>query len=284
MIVTNSFSSLRKQVLRLLLVFGAAAAAQGQLPSLSASSSAPSSFDFTPHNSVSGPTGASSSKLVDAPGEAAAATPATPAAPGEVIAVRRTPAAIQPRLRFGGIHEFSVNGGVSRVSGPMWGYRQDVDLALVHLRYSRVMKNGKHFTASFSPEVTPYIRLDEPILDGSDNILGRKHTTGGGVSPVGFTVAFAPTHHVQPFLESNYGVLYFRDRVLSPEGSQFMHTVDMGIGMQIYQSRHLATTVGFRYNHLSNANISQHNPGTDGEVFYLGISRFHSPRNRDGVH
>jgi hypothetical protein len=200
-----------------------------------------------------------------------------------VVSSPATLSAPSPQPRYGGIHEFSIDAGVSRVSGPVWGYRQDVDYEVIHLRYSREMKNATHFTAYYSPEVTPYAKLDEPVLTDNDmgNVeIGRKHTTGGGVSPIGFTVAFLPRHRVQPFWACNAGMLYFRDRVLSPQGSQFMYTIDFGAGLNIYQSRFVSTTIGFRYTHLSNANISIHNPGTDAELWYIGFSRFHSPKNR----
>ena len=32
----------------------------------------------------------------------------------------------------------------------------------------------------------------------------------------------------------------------------------------------------FRYQHLSNANISIHKPGTDADTFYVGFSHFHT--------
>jgi hypothetical protein len=200
-----------------------------------------------------------------------------------IISGRVPVPAAQQGPRYGGIHEFSIDAGVSRVSGPVWGYRQDVDYEVVHLRYSRLMKSAAHFTAYYSPEITPYAKLDEPVLtnnDTGDVEIGRRHTTGGGVSPIGFTIDALPRHHVQPFWACTAGMIYFRDRVLSPQGSQFMYTIDFGFGMNIYQSRFVSTTIGFRYDHMSNANISFHNPGTDAELWYIGFSRFHSPKNR----
>jgi Lipid A 3-O-deacylase (PagL) len=189
----------------------------------------------------------------------------------------------EPAQRFGGIHEISIDFGISRVSGAMWGYRQDVKYEVVHLRYSREMRNARLFTAYYSPEVTPYAKLDEPVLTDDDMgsiEIGRKHTTGGGISPVGFTVDFLPRRRIQPFWAMNAGMIYFRDRVLSPQGSQFMYTIDFGGGLHLYTSHFVSTTIGFRFDHLSNANISLHNPGTDAELWYLGFSRFHSPWNR----
>jgi hypothetical protein len=64
------------------------------------------------------------------------------------------------------------------------------------------------------------------------------------------------------------------DRVLSPEGSQFMYTIDFGGGLQIFRKQRQSVSIGYRYQHLSNANISHHNPGTDTNVFYVAVSRF----------
>jgi opacity protein-like surface antigen len=135
----------------------------------------------------------------------------------------------------------------------------------------------RHFTARYSPEVTALAWLDEPVLDDNNNVIGRKHTFGSGISPVGFQVDFRPSHRVQPFLADNAGIIYFADRVLSPQGSQFMYTIDFGGGVNFHLAGHRAVTVGYRYQHLSNANISVHNPGTDADTFYVGFSQFHTP-------
>lgn len=63
-------------------------------------------------------------------------------------------------------------------------------------------------------------------------------------------------------------------RVLNPQGSRFMYTIDCGAGINIFRHKNQAVCIGYRYQHLSNANISHHNPGTDANTFYVGISRF----------
>jgi opacity protein-like surface antigen len=179
-------------------------------------------------------------------------------------------------MPYGGVHEVGVWGGVSWVSGPIWGYRTQVHYAPVDVRYSYVMTAHERFTARYSPEVTALAWLDEPVVDGNNNVIGRKHTFGSGVSPVGFQVDFRPSRRVQPFWSNNAGMIYFAQRVLSPQGSQFMFTVDFGGGVNIHLAGHRALTIGYRYEHLSNANISLHNPGTDADTFYVGFSKFHT--------
>src|SRR6266702_2022643 len=196
-------------------------------------------------------------------------------APGVSAGGKQT--AAMPRwMPYGGVHEFGVTGGLSWVSGPVWGYRTQVHYAPIDLRYSYLMTMHPHFTARYSPEVTALAWLDEPVLDESNSVIGRKHTFGGGFSPLGFQVDFRPLHRVQPFWSNAAGILYFANRVLSPEGSQFMYTVDFGGGINIHIERHRAVTIGYRYQHLSNANISPHNPGTDAGIFYVGFSQFHT--------
>jgi len=51
-------------------------------------------------------------------------------------------------------------------------------------------------------------------------------------------------------------------------------TIDFGAGFNIFHHQNQAITIGYRYQHLSNANISLHNPGTDANTFYVGVSRF----------
>src|SRR6266702_1472472 len=185
----------------------------------------------------------------------------------------------QPMRRwmpYGGVHEFGVTGGLSWVSGPVWGYRTQVHYAPIDLRYSYLMTAHQHFTARYSLEVTALAWLDELVLDESNSVIGRKHTFGGGFSPLGFQVDFRPLHRVQPFWSNAAGIVYFANRVLSPEGSQFMYTIDFGGGINIHIERHRAVTIGYRYQHLSNANISPHNPGTDAGIFYVGFSQFHT--------
>jgi hypothetical protein len=102
----------------------------------------------------------------------------------------------------------------------------------------------------------------------------RERVYGSGISPVGFETDFLPDKRVQPFLSTNGGALYFDDRVLSPQGSQFMYTIDFGTGIHIFRKARQDWSLGYRYQHLSNANISLHNPGTDANTFYVAVSRF----------
>jgi opacity protein-like surface antigen len=158
------------------------------------------------------------------------------------------------------------------------GYAQGVKYMPIDVRYSYLFLQRQHWALRYSPEITALAMLDEPVPDGLAPYGMRKRTYGSGVSPEGFQLDFRPRSRVQPFLSQNGGGIYFADKVLSPEGSHFMFTIDFGGGVNIFLRQRQALTLGYRYQHLSNANISAHNPGTDANTFYVGVSRFRPSR------
>jgi hypothetical protein len=178
-------------------------------------------------------------------------------------------------ISYGGHHEFGGIVGYSPVSGPIWGYDENVRYTPVVLKYSYLFWERRGYTVRYAPELTALAVLHEraPSLT---NPAVPKTTLGSGFSPEGFQIGFRPRAKVQPFLSNAGGFVYFADRVLSPQGSKFMYTVDFGAGVNVFSSARNAITVGYRYQHLSNANISVHNPGTDADTFYVGYSHFHT--------
>ncbi|KAA6464937.1 acyloxyacyl hydrolase [Acidobacteria bacterium AB60] len=180
----------------------------------------------------------------------------------------------------GGVHEFGAWWGFSGFSGPIWGYRKDVTYMPVDVTYSYLLTGESKWNLRYSPELTALAMLDEPNWAAKDRFTQRRRTYGSGVSPVGFRASFYPNSRVQPFFSTNGGFLYFDERVLSPQGSQFMYTIDFGGGIQIFRKQRQAISLGYRYQHLSNANISHHNPGTDANTFYVAVSRFRTKHYR----
>jgi hypothetical protein len=176
--------------------------------------------------------------------------------------------------RPGGVHEFGAWWGLSLISGHIWGYADDVKYMPIDVTYSYLINPGGKWNFRYAPEATVLAMLDWPTPSNPNYLDKRKRSYGGGVSPVGFRASFCPQSRVQPFVSTNGGFIYFMDRVLSPQGSQFMYTIDFGGGLQILRKQRQSVTIGYRYQHLSNANISLHNPGTDTNLFFVAVSRF----------
>jgi hypothetical protein len=182
--------------------------------------------------------------------------------------------------RPGGMHEFGAWWGLSLISGHIWGYAKDVKYMPIDVRYTYLLTQHPYWTMRYAPEMTALAMLDEPVQGATPTRAEpaaqylRQRSYGSGVSPVGFESDFLPSRRVEPFLSTNGGFIYFDQRVLSPQGSQWMYTIDFGTGMHIFRKARQDVTIGYRYQHLSNANISQHNPGTDANTFYVAIARF----------
>ena len=178
----------------------------------------------------------------------------------------------------GGRHEIGAWWGASAMSGHVWGYAGDVKYMPIDLRYSyELYRHHQSWTMRYSPEITAIAMIDWPTPTpppAGTRFNQRTRAYGSGVSPVGFQWDFLPLHRAQPFFSGDGGFIYFDKRVLNPQGSQFMYTIDYGAGVNIFHHKNQAITIGYRYQHLSNANISHHNPGTDANTFYVGISRF----------
>ena len=185
---------------------------------------------------------------------------------------------------YGGVHEFGAWWGLSLMSGHVWGYAKDIKYMPVDVTYSYLLHQGTSWSLRYAPELTALAMLDQPNpvphppTNFDQNL--RQRIYGSGISPVGFRTSFYPDSRVQPFLSTDGGFLYFAQRVLSPQGSQFMYTIDFGGGLTFFRKRRQTVSIGYRYQHLSNANISLHNPGADANTFYVAVSRFRSRGNR----
>jgi hypothetical protein len=180
----------------------------------------------------------------------------------------------------GGEHEFGAWWGLSLISGHIWGYAGDIKYMPIDVRYTYLISPHPGWTLRYAPELTALAMLSQPVQGAVPTQVEpyaqyeRERVYGSGVSPMGFETDFLPSKRFQPFLSTNGGFLYFDDKVLSPEGSQWMYTIDFGCGFHIFRKARQDWSLGYRYQHLSNANISEHNPGTDANTFYVAVSRF----------
>jgi hypothetical protein len=183
----------------------------------------------------------------------------------------------------GGTHELGAWWGISLMSGHLWGYAGDVKYMPIDVRYSYRFLLREHWALRYSPEITALAMIDWPTPQGAAPFNLRKRSYGSGLSPEGFQADFFPRSRVQPFLSNNAGFIYFAEKVLSTQGSQFMYTVDFGAGVNIFRRDRQVVTIGYRYQHLANADISLRNPGADANIFYVGVSRFRTKGERASV-
>jgi len=236
-------------------------------------------YQVKAHTFWSDPDGAESQPDPDTAVAYAAAAPlasgTTASGPAASGVVRPAPGLVPEWPRYGGVHEFGAWWGLSLMSGHVWGYDGDVKYMPIDVNYSYLLNPTSHRWAfRYAPEITALAMLDERAFKATNRFDQRQRAYGSGISPVGFRASFLPDARVQPYLSGNGGFIYFDQRVLSPQGSQFMYTIDYGAGLTFFRKKRQSFSIGYRYQHLSNANISHHNPGTDANTFYVAVSRF----------
>lgn len=203
------------------------------------------------------------------------------AAPAAAVSPVRNGNYLPEWPHYGGVHEFGAWWGLSLISGHIWGYAKDIKYMPIDVNYSYLVNpNSKRWNFRYAPEMTALALMDQPnptpkatpTVPLAQDL--RERFYGSGISPVGFRASFLPESRVQPFVSGDGGFIYFNGRVLSPEGSQYMYTVDYGAGLMFFRKQRQSFTIGYRYQHLSNADISEHNPGTDANTFYVQVSRY----------
>jgi hypothetical protein len=174
------------------------------------------------------------------------------------------------------VNEFSVWGGGSFSSPTLIGKTEETRLAILGLRYARVLARGDNLALKYTFDAVPVAFLSYPggVPSTTPASERRKTITGAGLSPVGFQLNFRRRERIQPFAQASGGFLYFGERVPDERGAQFNFTSDFGGGVQWKTGARRAWTVGYRYQHISNGYRADVNPGFDSNLVYVGFSIF----------
>ena len=164
-----------------------------------------------------------------------------------------------------GSNEFGLWAGGSPDSV---GNIEDRQLLLVALRYGRVLAAWESVSLQYTLDIFPAAVVFEPdhFRSGSSTIYGA------GLSPFGFKLNFLPQSWIQPFIDASVGFLYFQRDIPVPDSSRFNFTPEAGLGVQFFLAPNYALTHGYKFHHISNASISQNNPGMNSHVIYAGFS------------
>lgn len=98
-----------------------------------------------------------------------------------------------------------------------------------------------------------------------------KNTTGWmvGISPI-FNYNWAINNQFTPYFETGSGIQYLSSATIENEfkSTQFQFSDILGLGLKLNQN----AEIGYRYVHISNANISLPNPGTDIHNIHIGYT------------
>lgn len=178
-------------------------------------------------------------------------------------------------------HEFGVWGGASFGNPHLIGTTGDRQLTVVGLRYSRTLwEPGDNVSLRYTLDIVPLELVNQPAFIACTSGLcqnGRETVYGGGVNPLGLKLNFFRHDQWQPYVASTAGFVASVDRVPVdiPGGTLFNFTFDFQAGIQRFNSsRTRAWTLGYKLQHISNANRSSFNPGVDFNVLTIGYSFF----------
>ena len=147
------------------------------------------------------------------------------------------------------------------------------------LCYGRVLLTNQNLAFSWTIDVIPVAVLSvdrfSVIPTGPTSFMiqrKRDRTYAAGLSPIGLKLNFRRTQTLQPFVGGTAGFLYFSKDVPVAGAKRFNFTFDFGGGVDIVSDSRRAITVGYKYQHISNADRSPINPGVDVQLIYVGYS------------
>lgn len=101
---------------------------------------------------------------------------------------------------------------------------------------------------------------------------GRQWTFGQAFSPLGFKYSMRTRHQVQPFIVGTLGYMYSSRPIPVSNAEAFNFIFNFGAGVEVFRSKKRSVSLECRYNHFSNRDTAQVNPGADNVLFKASYS------------
>jgi hypothetical protein len=103
-------------------------------------------------------------------------------------------------------------------------------------------------------------------------VCGRQWTFGQSFSPIGFKYSARTRHPLQPFFVGTLGYMYTSRPVPVADAEAF--NFNFGAGIELFRSEQKGRSISLecRYNHFSNRDTAQANPGTDNILYKVSYS------------
>lgn len=175
-----------------------------------------------------------------------------------------------------GMNEYGIWGGGSFDSPTVIGTAEDRKFLTAGFRYGRILGGSRNIAYEYTVDAVPMAVVFQPEFARAFNRNTARSTYGAGISPIGFKANFNRRGRVKPFASTSGGFLYFQRPVPDdiPLATKFNFTFEFSGGVQIFTRSRRAVTLGYKFQHISNAGRSEVNPGLDANVFYAGFSLF----------
>jgi hypothetical protein len=171
--------------------------------------------------------------------------------------------------------EIAVIGGRTVGAIHIFADGQSRQLDLLAVQYARHSWGGL-LTArvDYLAEFVPMTLMNEPAESAPNSApltSARRNVYGVDVKPIGIRLLWRRNRAFKPYLLSTGGVVYFTDRVISPQGAHLNFSAEFGAGAQLTLSNRLEMRTGYSLYHISNGNTVGRNPGLDTNMIYAAI-------------
>lgn len=173
-------------------------------------------------------------------------------------------------------NEIQLESGDSVGNFHLFAYAENRRLNYIGIEYDR-HSFGRLFGAQFDyvTELMPVILVNEPAAYGPDSralTTARQEKYGVGYCPMGLRLLWRRPGRLQPYWMGKGGLLYFKDRILSPQGTHLNFSAEFSIGVEKALTSRIGFRAGFSDFHFSNGNIARKNPGIDLMYFNGGVN------------
>jgi Lipid A 3-O-deacylase (PagL) len=184
--------------------------------------------------------------------------------------------ALEPGSQHPANIEIQVEGGESVGNFHLFAFAENRRLRPFGIEYDRQIF-GRLFGAEFDyvGEVLPLVLMNEPARYGENSLAlttDRQEQYGAAISPTGFRLIWRKRGQIQPYWNAKGGFLYFKNRVLSTEGTHLNFSAEFSLGVEKALTSRLGFRAGYSDFHVSNGNIARKNPGIDFMYFNAGLT------------
>jgi hypothetical protein len=172
--------------------------------------------------------------------------------------------------------EIQIEGGGSVGNVRFFGYAADRRILPFGFEYDRHSFGGFiGCKVDYVAELLPVVLVNEPAkygVDGTALTSARQWQYGAGFSPLGARMMWRRPGQIQPYLIGKGGAMYFKNRVLSTEGTHMQFSAEYGVGAEKLVNDKMGFRLAYNDFHFSNGDIGRHNPGIDFMELQAGLT------------
>lgn len=207
-----------------------------------------------------------------------------------LVCIASIPVAAQEAVSLGLAPRWGGWGGIARNSPDnLWGAESGRDVEVVAVRLTWELARSQRFALDYILDAVPAARVSmvrddadppfcseaapgEPCVN-SPVISDKRPVLGFGVAPLGIQLRHRSGSRVQTYADLSGGVLRFAREMPMDGAARVNFTAQLGAGVLLGRPGRLGMALGYKFYHISNAWMAQHNPGIDNHMLVIGVQQ-----------